>query len=84
MNRKQRPFRQDRHHVRTGEAVLIHEVADQIGRAERPARPFALLIGGDQTHLRLEASDVGWKIRLPKPINEYAGASEFRIAINQD
>jgi len=75
---------QDRHHVRTGQAVLIHEVADQIACARRPARPFTLFIGGDQTRLRLEASDVSWKIRLPEPINEYAGASEFRIAINQD
>jgi hypothetical protein len=62
--------------------VLIHEVADQIGRTEWPARPFTLLIGGDQTRLRLEASDVDWKILIPEPINEYAGASEFRIAIN--
>src|SRR5664280_2705440 len=75
---------QDRHHVRTGQAVLIHEVADQIACARRPARPFTLLIGGDQTRLRLEASNVSWKIRLPEPINEYAGANEFRIAINQD
>jgi hypothetical protein len=59
-------------------------VADQIACARRSARPFTLFIGGDQTRLRLEASDVSWKIRLPEPINEYAGASEFRIAINQD
>src|ERR1017187_1687833 len=47
---------QDRHHVRTGQAVLIHEVADQIACARRPARPFTLFIGDDQTRLRLEAS----------------------------
>jgi hypothetical protein len=75
---------QDRHHVRTGEAVLIHEVTDQIRRARWPARPLALLIGGDQTRLRLEPSDIGWIIRLPQPINQRAGASELRIAVDQD
>jgi hypothetical protein len=34
---------QDRHHVRTRAAVLIHEVADQFRRSRRPARPLALL-----------------------------------------
>ena len=38
---------QDRDHVRTAKTVLIHEVADQINRARRPARPFTFLMGGD-------------------------------------
>jgi hypothetical protein len=68
----------------THEAVLIHEMTDQIGCARRPARPFALLIGGDQARFRLMASDVGCKIRLPEPTNEYAGVCELRIAVNQE
>jgi len=75
---------QNRHHVGAGKPVLIHEMADEIRHARRPARPFALLIGCDQTRLCLEASDVGGLIRLPESVNECAGASEFRIAINQD
>ena len=38
---------QDRGHVGAGKAVFVHEMADQIGRARRPARPSALLIALD-------------------------------------
>src|ERR1700722_35526 len=75
---------QDRHHVGTGEAVLIHQVADEIGRTGSPARPLALLVGGDQTRLRLEPRNVGRLIRPPEPINERARARKLGIAINQD
>jgi hypothetical protein len=34
--------------------------------------------------LRLEPGNVARFIGLPKPLDEGAGASEFRIAINQD
>ena len=64
--------------------MLIHEMADEIRCAREPARPFALLIGCYQTRLRLEPGDVGRLIRRPEPVNEGAGASQFRIAINQD
>ena len=33
--------------------MLIHEVADQIGDARRPARPLLFLVCSDQTRLRL-------------------------------
>src|SRR6266851_217126 len=39
---------EDRHHVGSREAVLVHQMADQIRDARWPAWPFALLIGGDQ------------------------------------
>src|SRR6266851_9752264 len=73
----------DRHHVRTGETMLIHEVADEIRCAWWPPRPLAFLIGCDQTGLRLQPGNVGWLIRLPESFNKGAGASEFRIAIDQ-
>jgi hypothetical protein len=52
--------------------VLLHEMADQNRRARRPARPLALLIGGDQTRLRRKPGDVGRVVRIPEPIDECA------------
>jgi hypothetical protein len=59
--------------------VLIHEVTNQIGRARGPSRPYALLIGGNQSRLRLEPGYVRRISRFPKPINQCASASEFRL-----
>ena len=39
---------QDRGHVGAGEAVLVHQAPDQFRDARRPAKPFALLVGGNQ------------------------------------
>jgi len=75
---------QDRHHVRTGETMLIHEVADEIRCAWWPTRPLAFLIGCDQSRLRLQPGNIGWLIRLPESFNKGAGAREFRIAIDQN
>jgi hypothetical protein len=61
--------------------VLIHEVADEIGRARWPARPFALFVSGDQTRLRLEPGNVGRIIRLPEPVYECACASSASLSI---
>ena len=69
---------EDRHHVGAGEAVLIHEVADEIGCARWPANPFALLVGGDQTGLRLEPADVGRLVGFPEPIDECADVCQKR------
>jgi hypothetical protein len=41
-------------------------------------------MGGNRTRLRLEPSDVGRLVRFPEPINECAGASELRFAVDQD
>jgi hypothetical protein len=57
--------------------VLIHEVADQIGDARRPAGPLFFLVRSDQSRFRLQPSDVGWIIRIPKLIDECAGAREL-------
>src|SRR5712691_8042459 len=73
---------EDRHHVGTREAVLIHQVTDQVCDAGQPMRPFALLIGSDQARLRLQPRNIGWFIRIPEPINECAGASKLRIAVD--
>jgi hypothetical protein len=35
---------EERHQLGAGDAVLVHEVPDQVGGARRPARPSALLI----------------------------------------
>ena len=75
---------QDRHQIRAREAVLIHEVADHLGDAWRPTRPFRLFIGGDQARLRLQSGDVGRIVRIPQPVNECPGARELRLAIDQD
>ncbi len=56
-----------RDHVLSREPVSIYEVADQFCRAWRPSRPLALLIGSDQTRLRLEPSDISWVFRVPQP-----------------
>ena len=63
---------EDRHHVGSREAVLIHQVADQVRKTRRPAGPFALLISGNQARLRLQPYNIGWIIRTPKLINERA------------
>src|SRR6266516_980980 len=52
-------------HVASREAVLIHEVTNGIRRSRRPARPFALFIGGNQTGLRLQSRNIGRVIRVP-------------------
>jgi len=75
---------QDRHHARAREAVLIHQVADHLGSARRPTRPFRLFIGGDQAHLRLQPANVGWIVRSPHPVNELPRAGKLRVAIDQD
>jgi hypothetical protein len=69
---------EDRRHVRAGETVLIHEVADEIGGAWRPARPFALLVGGDQAGLRLEPGDVGRLVGFPEPIDDCTDVCQKR------
>ena len=56
---------QDRRHVGARKIVLIHQVADQLRGARRPPRPFALLIGFDQTRLRLQPRNVGRIVRIP-------------------
>ena len=73
---------QDRHHVRTGETMLIHQVADEIRCAWWPTRPLAFLIGRDQTRLRLQPGNVGWLIRLPESFNKArARASSESLSI---
>jgi hypothetical protein len=72
---------QDRDHVCTGKSVLIHQVADHIGRARRPTRPFAFLIGCDQARLRLEPSNVGRLVGLPEPIDKRASSASLSIKI---
>jgi hypothetical protein len=42
------------------------------------------LVGGDQTRLRLEPSDISRGLRVPQPINEGSRAYKFRIAVNHD
>jgi hypothetical protein len=64
--------------------VLIHEVADQIGRARQPARPFPLLIRGDKARLCLQPCNIGWVVRIPQLVDERASAGEFGIAVDQD
>jgi len=64
--------------------VLINQVADQIGGARRPTRPFRLFIGGDQARLRLQPGDIGWIVRAPQSVNEFPGAGKLRVAIDQD
>ena len=56
---------EQRDEISPREAVLIHQVADQIGDARRLARPFHFLVRGDQTRLRPEPSDVGRIARIP-------------------
>jgi hypothetical protein len=69
---------QDRHHVRMGQIVLIQQVRDEIRCVRRTARPFVLLVGRDQMRLRLQPGNVARLVRLRQPINEGAGAGEFR------
>jgi hypothetical protein len=47
-------------------------------------RVMALLVGGDQTGLRLQARNIGRISRVPQPVDERAGARELRFAIDQD
>jgi uncharacterized protein (TIGR02300 family) len=47
------------HHVRPREAVLVHEVPDQFCSTRGAPRPLTLLIGSDQTCLRLEPNHIG-------------------------
>jgi hypothetical protein len=75
---------EERDKVRSRETVLIHEVADQIGDAGRPARPLLFLVRSDQARLRLQPSDLGWIIRIPKLIDERAGAYKLAITIDQN
>src|ERR1700688_5111466 len=75
---------EDRHHVGSREAMLIHQVTDQIRDARRPAWPFAFLISGNQARLGLQPHNIGWIIRVPKPINKSTRARELRIAVDHD
>src|ERR1700736_1402193 len=75
---------QDRHHVGSREAMLVHQVTDHIREARRPAGPFALLISRNQARLRLQPHNIGWIIRTPKPINERTSSRELGIAVDQD
>src|SRR5580700_10808704 len=75
---------QNRHHVGSCEAVLIHKVTDQIGGAGPPARPATLLVGGYQTRLRLQLGDIGRIVGVPKPIDERSGAGQLRSTVDHD
>jgi hypothetical protein len=72
---------EDRHHVGPREAVLVHQVTDQIRKARRPAGPLALFMSGNQARLRLQPHNIGWIIRAPKPINERASSASLSIKI---
>jgi hypothetical protein len=56
---------EQRDEVSSREAVLIHQMADQIGDAWRPARPFHFLVRGNQANLRFQPSNVGRIVRAP-------------------
>jgi hypothetical protein len=64
--------------------MLIHEVADHLGRAERPMGPLDLLARSDQACLRLETGDVIRIVRPHQPIDKGAGADQLGIAIDHD
>src|SRR5712692_5411891 len=61
---------EDRHHVGTRDAVLIHQITNQRRGSRWPARPLSLLISFNQASLRLEARDVGRVIRVPESIDQ--------------
>jgi hypothetical protein len=59
-------------------------MADQIGRARRPARPLLVLVGGDQARLRLQPGGVGGVLGTPKPLDQRERAGKLAGAVDQD
>ena len=75
---------QDRRHLGAREAVLVHQVPDQIGDARWPPWPLCLLVGGNQARLCLQARDIGRRIGVPKALDESACTRQLRIAVDQN